>query len=578
VACLADAVQAKALKRRLVNSTTGGRGKALEWAGHMGPSPRSCFEWPPWMSLTTQGVKGVDRGFGSWVAKRAFQDGSRTALIDTDSGRRVSLAELESRTNALSHALHELGVRRGDRVGLLMLNSAEFMETLIAVAKLGAISVPINFRLSPVEIAHILVDAGVRTLFRSEEFAAIVDEACGRDGVQLRDIVTVPRAEVRGGGENSEYEGLLASGPRDPRNEDVALEDVALIMYTSGTTGRSKGAVISHSNLLWSCVNYLTLGAGVSRHDRSLSVAPLFHIGALLAFGLPMLYVGGTHLTQAAFDPARTLQLLADENVTIQFLVPSMWAQLAEVPDFEAHDLSSLKNGLSGGAPCPLPVIEYFLDRGVLFLEGYGLTETTAGVSALVSEFVTSHAGTVGRALMHVDTRVIDEAGHDVGAGDVGELATRGPSMFQGYWGLPDETDKVFRDGWFCTGDLARIDEDGFITIVDRKKDMVISGGENVYPAEVEQVLVRHPAIREVAVIGAPDDRWGEKVTAVVALRESEGVEAEELIEWTRERIARFKAPREVVFVPELPRNATGKVLKRELRRTLTGSEVSVQR
>lgn len=520
----------------------------------------------------------MDRGFGSWVTKRAFLDGPREAVVDAESGRRLSMADLDRRSNALADALRGSGVRRGDRVAVLLYNSAEFFETIVAVAKLGAITVPINFRLAAPEIAHILVDAGARVLFRSEELIPVSDRALATDGVEVLHTVTVPTPDVRRQGGPSAFEELVARGAEDPIGAEVALRDIAMIMYTSGTTGRAKGAVITHGNLLASAVNYLTIGTGLTREDRSLNVAPLFHIGALICFGLPLLYVGGTNITQQAYDPARALRLLQDERVTVQFLVPSMWADLAAVDGFDDHDLSALKYLLSGGAPCPITVIEFYLERGLTFLEGFGMTETTAGVCLLESEFVVSRAGSVGRPMMHVETRIIDDAGDDVPVDEVGELAVRGPNIFRAYWGLPQATQEAFVDGWFRTGDLGRIDADGFLTLVDRKKDMVISGGENVYPVEVEQVLVRHPEVREVAVIGRQDERWGERVVAVVGRVEGSQLTAEELIAWARERIAHYKAPREILFVDELPRNATGKVLKRELRADLTGEDASVHR
>lgn len=520
----------------------------------------------------------MDQGFGSWVTKRAFLDGPREAVVDLESGRRLTMGELEVRSNRLANALRDRGVRRGDRIAVLMYNAAEFFEIIVAVAKLGAIAVPVNFRLSPPEIAHVLHDAGARVLFRSEELRHVSNAAFGFEGVEVLLTVTVPTPDVRRAQGPSEYEDLVASGSEDWQPAAVAPSDVAMIMYTSGTTGRSKGAVITHANIFASAVNYLTIGKGLTREDRSLNVAPLFHIGALICFGLPLLYVGGTNITQQNYDPARALRALVDEGVTVQFLVPSMWADLAAVEGFDGHDLSALKYVLSGGAPCPITVIEFYQDRGIDFLEGFGMTETTAGVCLLESEFVISRAGSVGRPMMHVDTRIIDDEGRDVPVDEVGELAVRGPNIFSGYWGLSQETREAFVDGWFRTGDLGRIDEDGFLTLVDRKKDMVISGGENVYPVEVEQVMIRHDAVREVAVIGRQDERWGETVVAVVACTSGYEVAADELIAWTRERIAHYKAPREIVFVPELPRNATGKILKRELRAAVTGDETTVHR
>ena len=290
-----------------------------------------------------------------------------------------------------------------------------------------------------------------------------------------------------------------------------------------------------------------------------------------------MLYAGGTVVVQRNFDPEQTLRLMAEERVTTQFMVPAMWAALTKVPDIARFDLSALRWALCGGAPCPLPVIEYFTGLGWTFMEGFGMTELSPAALYLDSRFVVSHAGSVGRPFMHVDARLVDADDHDVATGAVGELVLRGPTVFAGYWGKPAETAEAMRGGWFHSGDLGVADADGFVRLVDRKKDMIISGGENVYPIEVEQVLHRHPGVADVAVVGVRDEKWGETVLAVV-VPAAEGVSADELIDFTRESLAHFKCPRRVEFTDVLPRNATGKLLKRVLRENYTGSAATVHR
>jgi fatty-acyl-CoA synthase len=306
----------------------------------------------------------------------------------------------------------------------------------------------------------------------------------------------------------------------------------------------------------------------------------MFHIGALGVSVLPILYAGGTVLTVRAFDPRRTLELIQEHRVTTQFLVPAMWVAVAQVPAFADFDTSSVRYVLCGGAPCPLPLIEFYQRHGWTFQEAFGMPETAPAALVLDAEFVVSHAGSVGRPVMHLDVRIVDDEDRDVPVGEVGELVLRGPNVFAGYWGLPAETAEAFRGGWFHTGDLARADADGFVTLVDRKKDMIISGGENVYPIEVEQALYAHEAVADVAVIGVPDQRWGETVLAVVVRSggPDDTVQADKLIAHTRDRIAHFKCPSRVEFVDELPRNATGKLLKRELRERFTGSGATVHR
>ena len=492
-----------------------------------------------------------------WIARRGAVRPESAALVDADAGTRISYAELEDRVARRAGALHRLGVRKGDRVALLALNSTDYLETLFAVAWLGAITLPVNFRLAAGEIRFLLDDARPVVLVHDDTFAALAREAAdGQTLVANRDLGDAERAE------------LVPTGP----------DEVAVLMYTSGTTGRPKGAMLTHGNLEANAINMLTAGEGLLPSDRSLAVAPLFHIGGLSLFTLPLLYAGGTVAVTGKFDPRQTLELLQREQITVHFMVPAMWAAMSQVPDFDSYDLSRLRYLLCGGAPCPLPVIEFYENKGLTFVEGFGMTELSPAALVLESAFVRSHAGSVGRPFLHVEARIVDERDDDVPTGEVGELVLRGPNVFAGYWGLPEASAETSRGGWFHSGDLARSDADGFVTLVDRKKDMIISGGENVYPIEVEQVLYRHPDLADVAVIGAPDPRWGETVVAVVVPNGDATVDPDEVIAYCRERIAAFKCPHRVEVVAELPRNATGKLLKRELRARYTDSATSVTR
>jgi acyl-CoA synthetase (AMP-forming)/AMP-acid ligase II len=515
----------------------------------------------------------MDKGIGSWPTRRAFLSGDRTALIAGE--RRITYTELDRRTDQLARAFRAEGVRRGDRVAGLLFNSPAFLETMLATAKLGAVFVPMNLRLSPAEVTYLLADSGADLFVYSAPLAPVARAALTGEGVRVRTRVVVGGEPADG---ESEFEQLLASG--DPRalGTDVDGSDLSCLMYTSGTTGRPKGAMLTHDNHLWNVVNTLSFGRGLRESDVTVTVAPMFHIGGLGVHTLPLLYVGGTNLLLPSFDPAQTLEAMARERATVQFMVPAMWAALMAVPDFDRHDLSALELAVSGGAPCPLPVLEFFQGKGLPFQEGFGMTETAPAVSILDADHVKEKAGSIGRAVFHVDARIVDEHDVDVPTDRVGELVVRGPNVFTGYWGLPEATAEAFRGGWFHTGDLGRMDPEGFITLVDRKKDMIITGGENVYPIEVEQVLYRHEAVREVAVVGVPHSQWGETPVAVVALMEGAEVAADELITYARGRLAHFKCPTRVVVVPELPRNATGKVLKTVLRQEHGGSEHAVQR
>lgn len=515
----------------------------------------------------------MDRGIGSWVTSRAFLGGERTAYVDR--GVATSYQEFAARTDALADALRRIGVRRGDRVAALLVNSAEFLDVMFATAKLGAVFVPINVRLVGAEIGFILADSGADVFVYHEPLAAAARAALPVVGVRVRHRVVV--GGPCGAGE-SDYAELLASGEPVPIDADVEEGDLFGLMYTSGTTGRPKGAMLTHRNMLWNAIHTLGTGRGLRESDVTVTVAPMFHIGGLGVHTLPLVYVGGTSVILPAFDPAVTLATMSRARATVQFLVPAMWAAIMRVPDFDAHDLSALELAVSGGAPCPLPVIEFFQGKGLPFQEGFGMTETSPLVSVLDAAHVKEKAGSIGRPIMHVEARIVDDVDRDVPTGAVGELVLRGRNIFAGYWGQPAATADAFRSGWFHTGDLGRIDEHGFITLVDRKKDMIISGGENVYPVEVEQVLYRHPAVAEAAVVGVPDETWGEAVLAVVACQPGEPPPAEELIGYARDRLAHFKCPRRVEYVDALPRNATGKVRKTELRERYGGSASAVSR
>src|SRR4051812_32343307 len=515
----------------------------------------------------------MDKGIGSWVTRRAFLFGDRTALIA--GSRRLSYTDLDRRTDSLARALRDLGVRQGDRVAGLLVNSPAFVETMLATAKLGAVFVPINVRLAPPEVTYLLADSGADVFVYSALLAPVARAALSGERVRVRTQIVVEGTPADG---EADFDEVLGSGEPRALGADVAGGDLSCLMYTSGTTGRPKGAMLTHDNHLWNVINALSYGRGLRETDRTVTVAPMFHIGGLGVHTLPLLYVGGTNAILPSFDPAQTLATMAGEHATVQFLVPAMWGALMQLPDFDSYDLSALELAATGGAPCPLPVLEFFQGKGVPFQEGFGMTETAPGVSILDADHVKEKAGSIGRAMFHVETRIVDENDRDVATDTVGELVVRGPNVFAGYWGMPEATAEAFRGGWFHTGDLGRMDAEGFITLVDRKKDMIITGGENVYPIEVEQVLYRHPAVREVAVVGVPDARWGETPVAVVALMDGAELTADELLGHARGRLAHFKCPTRVEFVLELPRNATGKVLKTVLRQQHGGSEHVVQR
>lgn len=498
----------------------------------------------------------MDYNIGGWPEAMAERHPERIALVDGVSGARSDYAELAERVGRIAGALDGAGVTRGSRVAVLSTNRPDMLAVLFAIARIGAVAVPVNFRLTAGELAYILTDAEVSFLFASGDLAETATELTAQVPVP-----TVLLADDPGTADS--LESFIAGAGPGPAVE-AGEDDLVFIMYTSGTTGRPKGAMLTHGNVTWNAINMISAGRGLQRGDVTLSVAPLFHIGALGIFTLPLLYLGGTVVTVPQFDPATTAQLMARERVTVQFLVPAMWNMLIRSGALDRFDDTAIRWVLSGGAPCPGPVIGYFVDRGWAFLEGFGLTETSPTCTVMDAEALHTKAGSVGRPLRHVDCRIVDSTGREVPAGSAGELLVRGPSVFVGYWRRPEATAEALVDGWFHTGDIAVRDDDGYVSIIDRKKDMVITGGENVYPAEVEQVLAELPGIVEAAVIGVPDEKWGESVTAVVVTDAELG--PDEVIAHCRRHLAGYKTPRSVLIVDELPRNATGKILKGTLR------------
>lgn len=499
------------------------------------------------------------KGIGSWITRYSEIKPEKLAVVSGDTY--LTYQQFNERINQLANGLIELGIRKGDRVNTLLLNTNEILETLFACAKIGAIFVPINFRLSTEEVEYIIRNSS-GSLFIYDHRLVQVADAIDNRIEHLHYIVQVGVEHES----HLNYEQWLADQSADEPLHEVTLDDPHMMMYTSGTTGRPKGALLTHGNTIWNAVNAL-IAIELESADVTLTVAPLFHIGGMNIFTTPTLYKGGTVILQDQFNPVDILQAIEQEKITTLFLVPAMWLAVTQVPNLESFDLTSLRLNVSGGAPCPITVIEFFQSKGIPFMEGFGLTETAPFVSILDSENSIRKNGSVGKPPIHVEVRIVDEHDEDVPVGEVGELIVRGPNIFQEYWNNQEETEKALRNGWFYTGDLAKFDDEKFIYIVDRKKDMIISGGENIYPIEIEQVLYRHPAIKDVAVIGYPDEQWGESVKAFVVLNdEYTSLDLAEVETFSEDKLARFKIPKRLKVLDELPRNATGKVLKTMLR------------
>lgn len=496
-----------------------------------------------------------DQGIGSWTARRARKTPDRIAIVHEQTRR--TYGELHERVCRLANALRGLGVRPGDRVAFLGPNHPAFLETLFAAGALGAVFVPLNTRLAVPELEHHLTDSGSGVLVHAPELAEAAAGAAG--SVRHRIALAGPD-----GGGVLGYEDLLASAPAEPLDTPVSLDDPCLIMYTSGTTGRAKGAVLTHGNITWNSVNVL-VDVDLAGDETTLVAAPVFHAGALNMTCLPTLLKGGTVVLMSAFDPGRALEAIAAHRVTYMFGVPVMFDAMAAHPGWPSADLSSLRQLNCGGAPVPLGTIGVYRERGLAFSQGYGMTEASPGVLFLDKSDASRKAGTAGVPHFFTDVRIVDPAGRDVPQGEKGEILVSGPNVMRGYWGLPDETAGVLAEGWFHSGDVATEDEDGHVAVVDRIKDVIISGGENVYPAEVEAVLARHPDVAECAVVGVPDERWGQVGRAVVVPRPGASPDPAEILAHLRGRLAGYKVPKSVVLTAELPRNPTGKIIKRAL-------------
>jgi len=496
-----------------------------------------------------------DIGLGHWLARRADLSPNRRAL--TFEGTTWSFAELQHRIDCLAADLQAGGVCHGDRVAFLGLNQPAFFETLFAAARLGAIFVPLNFRLTGSELSFIVNDAGVHTLVADAQHRQLVDPI--RDELPVRRFVSDSGADG--------WEPLRDDGPSLAAADPVDPDEVAIIMYTSGTTGRPKGAMLTHANLWWNNANAMHQ-FDVLEDDVTLVVAPLFHIGGLNVTTLLAWQKGAEVVLHRIFDPAACVEDIARYGVTTMFGVPAMFLFMSQVPGFDQADLTTVRTLVCGGAPVPEPLIKLFNGRGVPINQGYGLTETSPMVSFLSPEWSLAKLGSAGRAPLFGEIRVVDESNRPITTPSTnGEVCYRGPNLMKGYWRRPEATAAAIDpEGWFHTGDVGYLDEDGFLYIADRVKDMVITGGENVYPAEVESVLHEHPAVADVAVIGLPDERWGEAVVAVVATHDGTEVTLEDLREFAGERLARYKLPIRVEVVDVLPRNPAGKVLKFELR------------
>jgi len=507
---------------------------------------------------------------GDYLARRELYSPERTAIIDTgkEPEWRLTFRQMNTRANRLANWLRDVaGVGRGDRVAILAHDGVEHLDTFFACGKLGALHTALNWRLHSQELAGIVAQTTPTVLVFSAEMAAKVAalQELLRGRPEAIDYYLHIDGDAVGG--SLPFEATLQAASAAPATTDaLEAEDIAALIFTGGTTGLPKAAQVSHRMIAWNTLN--TVIHDVTHYDVFLNVFPMFHTGGLFVYTLPQIIFGGTTILMRTFDAQRVLELIEREQVTIFGAVPTMYQVITQAPNWATAGLSSLRFCTSGGAPLPVPLVEqYTREKGIRFKQGFGMTEFGPGIFALAPEDAIRKAGSIGRPNFYVDARIVDDDNNFLGPDQDGELVLKGPSYCSGYFGDPEASAAAVDDrGYFHTGDIARYDAEGYFTIVDRKKDMFISGGENVYPVEIEKVLYQHPAVLMCAVVGLPDDKWGEVGCACVVLRPGAQASEAELLDFMAARLARYKVPKSVVLRPELPISAAGKILKRELR------------
>jgi len=513
----------------------------------------------------------MQNNLGQILTKRAFLSPDREAYVCSHSGLRLTFRELNERCNQLANSFVKSGVEKGERVGLLLMNGAEFMEAYFALAKIGAVVVPLNWRLVADELEFILKDSGALSLIFDDEFVDTVTELHARTE---KDAATDIRRWLHVAGEQGtthfsvSYQKFRNDGATAEPECDSSKDDMLYIMYTSGTTGLPKGVVHTHDTALWAILS-IAATTYYEETDRFLNALPMFHVGALTPLSVNV-YRGATSVVMRAFDPVLAWKLLEAEKITTGLMVPAMLSVMLQVEKFERFDYSRLRWFMTGAAPVPVSLTLKFVELGIGILQVYGLTETCGPACLMDSENAIKRPTSTGKAFFHTDIRVVNEAGEDCGPEEAGEVLVRGAHIMREYWNRPEATAEAIKDGWLYTGDIALMDEEGYVSIQDRIKDMIISGGENVYPAELEAVLMNHPDIVDAAVIGQDSERWGESPFAIL-VRTHDGVTEADVMEYCQGKLARFKQPQGITFIEEIPRNPSGKILKRVLREQFPG-------
>lgn len=506
-----------------------------------------------------------------WLKKWNEYSPNNIAVVDIPGNREITYQEMYICSVDLSLKLqNDFFIRKGDRVALMAKNNVAHFILFFALQRLGVILVPINFRLTQIEAQYILEDCGAKLFIHDSEFCNYADifskQIFTRNGQETQPLITWPIKELVSYIEINLLESKISKAQINKNflSFDSEFEDPVMILYTSGTTGKPKGAVITHKMIFWNSIN-TGLRLNLTQEDVTLCFLPLFHTGGWNVLSTPLLHRGGKLIFLEKFEPELVLQMCDKHKVTILFGVPTTMEMMSRSDAFKKINLESVRYAIVGGEPMPLEAIETWHQKGIPVRQGYGLTEFGPNVFSLNESDSIRKMGSIGFPNFYIDANILDSEGNACGPGEIGELVLKGPMCMKEYWNRPEATRETIVNDWLHTGDLVKKDEEGFYYVVGRKKDMYISGGENVYPAEVEQVLYKYPGVREVGVIGVPDPKWGEVGKAFIAMESGKSFEEEEIIKYCKEKIAKFKVPKYFVRLEELPKGDSGKILKREL-------------
>ena len=494
---------------------------------------------------------------GDWIKKWSFLQPNKRALIFEE--RPFTYQEVNLRTNQLSHFLLEIGIQKGDRVSVLLYNCHQYIETFFAISKIGAILVPLNWRLAGPELEFIIKDSGSKILIFDTEFVEVVASLRLNLNLSIGGYLSVgsPCPDWA-----KDYEkGLLENPVHEPRPEvSIGDEDPHILMYTSGTTGIPKGAILSHRKTFFNALN-ADIFYNLTFKDIMIVSRPMFHSGGLLVEAAPVLYKGGSLILKKRFRPNEILETIQKYRVTLLELPATVYQFILMECDLNQYDLSSVRCYFTGGERVPKTMLKEYYRKGITISQIFGQTEAST-ITFLSPDDAVLKIGSVGLPVFHGEVRIVDKRGKDVSPAEVGEIIIRGPTLMSGYWNRPDLTSETIRDGWLYTGDLAKTDEEGYVYIVDREKDMYISGGENIYPAEIEKVLHSHPKIFDAGIVGVPDEKWGEVGKAFIVIKPGETMSNGEIFEFLKGKVAKYKIPKYVEFIEELPKTASGKIQK----------------